>query len=56
MKTKKAFDCVEIMHEGQAELQRKPDSVTAQEQRQYWRRRTEDLRLQQQARIKHRHA
>lgn len=56
MKTKKAFDCVEIMHEGQAELQRKPDGMTAQEQREYWRRRTEDLRLQQQARIKHRHA
>lgn len=57
MKTKKAFDCVEMMHEGQAELQRKLDGMTAQEQREYWRKRTEDLRrLQQQARIKHHHA
>jgi len=52
-----AFDCREMMHEGQEELHRKLDGMTAQERREYWRRRTEDLRqLQQQTRIKQRHA
>ena len=48
--TKKTFDCVEMMHEGQAEVRRKLAGMTPEEQREYWRKRTEELRtLQQQA-------
>jgi hypothetical protein len=50
-KTKKAFDCVEMMHRGQAELLRKLEKMTPEEQDQYWRERYEDaLRLQRQIR------
>ena len=54
---KKTFDCVEMMHEGQAELQKKLDGMTAQEQREYWRKRTQELRaLQEQTRSQQRSA
>jgi hypothetical protein len=42
--TKKTFDCVEMMHEGQAEVRRKLAGMTPEEQREYWRKRTEELR------------
>jgi len=49
--TKKTFDCVEMMHEGQADVQRKLAGTTPEEQREYWRKRTEELRgLQRQVR------
>jgi len=49
--TKKTFDCVEMMHEGQAEVRRKLAGTTPEEQRGYWRKRTEELRaLQRQVR------
>ncbi len=50
-KTEKAFDCVEMMHQGQAELRRKLEGMTPEQQREYWHERTEELRaLQQQIR------
>jgi hypothetical protein len=49
--TKKKFDCVEMMHKGQAEVRRKLAGMTPEEQREYWRKRTEELRgLQRQVR------
>lgn len=57
MKKKKTFDCVEMMHEGQAELQKKLDGMTVREQRDYWRKRTQELRaLQEQMRSQQRSA
>lgn len=51
MMKKKAFDCVDMMHEGQAILNRKLAAMSPQEQREYWRKRTEELRnLQRQIR------
>jgi hypothetical protein len=49
--TKKTFDCVEMMHKGQADVRRKLAGMTPEEQREYWRKRTEELRtLQRQVR------
>lgn len=44
MKKKKAFDCVEMMHEGQAEVTKKLAGMSPKEQREYWHKKTEELR------------
>jgi hypothetical protein len=50
-KKKKTFDCVEMMHEGQAEVAKKLAGMSPEEQRKYWHTRTEELRdLQRQIR------
>ena len=43
MKKKKTFDCVEMMHEGQAAVTRKLAGMSREEQREYWHKRTEEL-------------
>lgn len=49
MKTNKTFDCVEMMHEGQAEVQRRLAGMSPKERQEYWHKRTQELRnLQQQ--------
>ena len=54
---KKAFDCVEMMHEGQAEVTKKLAGMSPEEQRKYWHKRTEELRdLQRQIRQQKRSA
>jgi len=54
MKKNKDFDCVEMMHEGQAEVTKKLAGMSPEEQREYWHKRTEELlSLQRQIR-KHR--
>ena len=54
---KKAFDCVEMMHEGQAEVTKKLAGMSPEEQREYWHKRTEELRdLQRQIRQQKRSA
>ncbi len=44
---KKAFDCVEMMHQGQAEVQKRLEGKTLEEKLEYWRQRTERLRGRQ---------
>lgn len=54
MKTNKTFDCVEMMHEGQAEVRKKLAGMTPKEQQEYWHERTKELRTLQQE-IKRQH-
>lgn len=48
MKTKKAFDCVEMMHDGQAEVRKKLAGMSPKEQQEYWHKMTQELRVLQQ--------
>jgi hypothetical protein len=47
MKKNKDFDCVEMMHEGQAEVTKKLAGMSPQERRQYWHKKTEELHILQ---------
>ena len=41
------FDCVEMMHQGQAAVKKRLAGKTLEEKLDYWHRRTEDLRERQ---------
>jgi len=56
MKKKKTFDCVEMMHKGAENVRRQVEGMTVEEEAEYWRLRTEELRRQQQELIKQRKA
>jgi len=38
------FDCVEMMHQGQAAVRQRLEGKTLEEKLEYWRRRTQELR------------
>lgn len=44
MKTKKAFDCVEMMHEGGLRIYEETKDMTVEEELAYWRRKEEEIR------------
>jgi hypothetical protein len=41
---KKAFDCVEMMHEGAEYVRHQVEGMTLEEEAEYWRQQTEALR------------
>jgi hypothetical protein len=43
----KTFDCVEMMHRGAEEIRKKIRGVTKEEQIEFWRERSEQLRRRQ---------
>ena len=43
----RGFDCVEMMHQGQAAVKKRLEGKTLEEKLDYWRRRTEQLRERQ---------
>lgn len=43
MKAKK-FDCVEMMHKGSEQVRKRLEGMSLEQQLEYWRQRTEDLR------------
>ncbi len=43
----KTFDCVEMMHKGQERIQKELEGMTVQEQLEYWRKITEEMRKSQ---------
>lgn len=43
----KPFDCVEMMHRGQAEVKSRLAGLSRQEQLAYWQQRSEELRQKQ---------
>ena len=43
-KTKKSFDCVEMMHEGALRIYEETKDMTKEEELAYWRERTEAAR------------
>jgi Zn-finger domain-containing protein len=43
-KTKKAFDCVEMMHRGALQIHEKIKDMTMEEEMSYWREREEEAR------------
>ncbi len=43
-KTKKAFDCVEMMHKGALQIHEKIKDMTMEEEMSYWREREEEAR------------
>lgn len=43
-KTKKSFDCVEMMHEGALRIYEKTKDMTEEEELAYWRERNEEAR------------
>ncbi len=45
--TKREFDCVEMMHEGAAQVQRELEGKSREEQAAYWRESNESLRRRQ---------
>ena len=56
-KRRKSFDCVAMKHEAQERIRKELEGKSPEEQREYWRKKTQELRaLQQQARLKQRHA
>ncbi len=48
MKKNKKFDCVEMMHQGAERIRRETEGMTLEEQLEYWRQATEELRRLQQ--------
>lgn len=44
---RKKFDCVEMMHKGQAAVRRRLRGMTDEEKLEYWRKRTEEIRALQ---------
>jgi hypothetical protein len=44
MRTKKKFDCVEMMHKGAERVRRKVQGMSREQEAEYWRQRTEELR------------
>ena len=44
---KKQFDCVEMMHRGQAAVKKRLEGMTREEKLAYWKRRAEELREEQ---------
>jgi len=48
MKTKKAFDCVEMKRRGAEAVRRRLAGMTPEQELEFWRQETEDLRRQQQ--------
>ena len=44
---KKKFNCVEMMHRGAARVKRETAGMTIDEEVEYWRQRTEELRERQ---------
>jgi len=44
---KKTFDCVDMKHRGAMEIERKLAGKTRDEQIEFWRKRTEELRARQ---------
>ena len=53
--SRKKFDCVEMMHRGQAAEQKRLKGMTDEEKLEYWRKGTEELRARQQE-IHHKYA
>jgi hypothetical protein len=47
VKKTKTFDCVEMMHCGAERVKRETAGMTIEEQVEYWRQRTEELRERQ---------
>ena len=47
MRTRKKFDCVEMMHKGAERVRRKVQGMSPEEEVEYWRQRTEELRKMQ---------
>ena len=47
MKTKKTFDCVRMQHRGGEQVMKELEGKSLQEQLEYWRKGTEDLRRSQ---------
>ncbi len=45
----KSFDCVELQHRGAVLIQEQLKGMTIQEQLEFWRKRTEELRKLQEA-------
>ena len=45
--TKKKFDCVEMMHQGQAAVRERLKGMTLEEKLEYWRKGTEEMRKHQ---------
>jgi len=43
-KTKKSFDCVEMMHEGALRIYEETKDMTEEEELAYWRRQNEEAR------------
>ncbi len=41
------FDCVEMMHQGQAAVKKRLEGMTLEEKLDYWHERTEELRERQ---------
>jgi len=48
MKTK-TFDCVEMKHRGAEQIRKEIESMTLEQELEYWRRQTEELRREQEA-------
>jgi hypothetical protein len=48
MNKDKAFDCVEMQHLGAELIKKKIDSMTVEEQLEYWRKGTEEFKERQQ--------
>ena len=44
MKTKKKFDCVEMMHKGAERVRRQVEGMSPEQEVEYWRQKTEELR------------
>ena len=45
--TKKKFDCVEMMHQGQAAVRERLKGMTLEEKLDYWRKREEEILARQ---------
>jgi hypothetical protein len=43
MKTKKKFDCVEMMHQGAERVRRQVEGMSPEQELEYWRQKTEEL-------------
>ena len=54
MRKKKAFDCVEMMHRGAEYVRRQVDGMTPEEEAEFWRQQTEELKRRQQELIQQR--
>ena len=44
---KKKFDCVEMMHQGQAASEKRLKGLTLEQKIEYWAKRTEEIRTRQ---------
>lgn len=54
MRKKKTFDCVEMMHQGAEHVRRQVNGMTIEEEAEFWRQQTEELKRHQQELIKQR--